>query len=338
MAVTLVAGIVQVSNGVFSMTFLEAWSAVFDAEIVFDPNAWNAFLLGGELPEMSRRNLVVWNIRLPRVFVAVIAGATLAVSGAIFQAVTRNELASPFVLGVSSGAGFAVLASLVLFSGLTPFLPLIAALGGALAFLLVYAIAWHGGTSPVRLVLAGVIVNMIFYSLQQGMFSIAGDLAVVQSAVEWTTGSLTNTGWTEVRIALVPALLALFLAVISARQLNVLVLGEQTAKSLGMRVERARFLLSGVAIVAASTAIAIAGIVSFFGLVVPHIVRNVVGSDYRRIIVGCLFAGPALMVSADVGARLALGGMQVPVGVVTGVVGGPYFLYLMRTRRTMGEL
>lgn len=337
-AVTVVAGIIQVSNGVFSMTVLEAWATVFDPEIVFSPDMWNAFLLGGELPEMGRKTLVIWNIRLPRVFVAIIAGATLAVSGAIFQAVTRNELASPFVLGVSSGAGFAVVASLVLFSGLTPFLPLIAALGGTVAFLLVYTIAWHGGTSPVRLVLAGVIVNMIFYSLQQGMFSIAGDLAVVQSAIEWTTGSLTNTGWAEVRMALVPAILALVIVIAGARQLNVLILGEQTAKSLGMRVERARFLLSGVAIMAASTAIAIAGIVSFFGLVVPHIVRNVVGSDYRRIIVGCLFAGPALMVAADVGARLALGGMQVPVGVVTGVVGGPYFLYLMRTRRKMGEL
>jgi iron complex transport system permease protein len=337
-AVTVGAGIVQVSNGVFSMTVRQAWAAVFDPEVVFDPATWNAFLLGGELPEMSRRTLVVWNIRLPRVFVAVIAGAALAVSGAIFQAVTRNELASPFVLGVSSGAGFAVLASLVLFSGLTPYLPLIAALGGALAFLLVYAIAWHGGTSPVRLVLAGVIVNMIFYSLQQGMFSVAGDLAVVQSAIEWTTGSLTNTGWAEVRMALVPAVVAFLLALAGARQLNVLVLGERTAKSLGMRVERARFLLSGVAILAASVAIAVAGIVSFFGLVVPHIVRNVVGSDYRRIVFGCLFAGPALMVTADVGARLALGGTQVPVGVVTGVVGGPYFLYLMRTRRTMGEL
>jgi iron complex transport system permease protein len=337
-AVTVLAGVVQVSNGVFSMTFLEAWTAVFDAGIVFDPDAWNAFLLGGELPEMGRKQLVVWNIRLPRVFVAVIAGSTLAVSGAIFQAVTRNELASPFVLGVSSGAGFAVLSSLVLFSGLTPYLPLIAALGGATAFLIVYAIAWHGGTSPVRLVLAGVIVNMVFYSLQQGMFSIAGDLAVVQSAIEWTTGSLTNTGWAEVRMALVPAVLALVLAIVSARQLNVLLLGERTAKSLGMRVERTRFLLAGVAIVAASVAIAVAGIVSFFGLVVPHIVRNVVGSDYRHIIVGCLFAGPALLVAADVGARLALGGTQVPVGVVTGVLGGPYFLYLMRRQRSMGEL
>ena len=337
-AVTVVAGLVQVSFGAFSMTFVEAWRAVFNPRVIFNANAWEAFLLGGELPEMNRRSLVVWNIRLPRVFVGAIVGASLAVSGAIFQAVTRNELASPYVLGVSSGAGFTVLVTLVLFSGLAPFLPLLAALGGTLAFLLVYGIAWKGGTSPVRLVLAGVIVNMVFQSLQRGLFFFADDLGVVQSALAWITGSLTGTGWEQVRLAIVPATIAIVLALAGARQLNVLLLGERTAKSLGMRVERVRFLLSGVAILAASTAIAVAGIVGFFGLVVPHVVRIVVGSDYRRLVVGCVFAGPALMVLADVGARLALSPVQIPVGVVTGVVGGPYFLYLMRKQESMGDL
>ncbi|GAB3667262.1 FecCD family ABC transporter permease [Halopiger thermotolerans] len=336
--VTVVAGLVQVSFGSYSMTLAETWRAVFDPSIVFNRAAWNAFLFGGELPEMSRNSIVVWNIRLPRVFVAIIAGTTLAVSGAIFQAVTRNELASPFVLGVSSGAGFAVLATLVVFSGLAPLLPLIAALGGTIAFLVVYAIAWKDGTSPVRLVLAGVIVNMVFQSLQQGLFFFADDIGVVQTAIAWLTGSLTGTGWDEVRIATIPAAVAILFAIAGARQLNILLLGEQTARSLGMRVEMVRFLLSGVAILAASVAISIAGIVSFFGLVVPHIVRNTVGSDYRQLMVGCLFAGPALMVAADVGARLALGGTQLPVGVVTGLLGGPYFLYLMRKQRSMGEL
>ncbi|WP_247003729.1 FecCD family ABC transporter permease [Halosolutus gelatinilyticus] len=336
--VTIVAGLVQVSFGSYSMTIAEAWRAVANPDVVFNIKAWNAFLLGGELPEMDRNSLIVWNIRLPRVFVAIIAGATLAVSGAIFQAVTRNELASPFVLGVSSGAGFAVLATLVVYSGLAPLLPFVAALGGTLAFLVVYAIAWKGGTSPVRLVLAGVIVNMIFQSLQQGLFFFADDLGVVQTAIAWLTGSLTGTGWDEVRVAIVPAILAILIALAGARQLNVLLLGEQTARSLGMRVERVRFFLSAVAILAASVAISIAGIVSFFGLVVPHIVRNTLGGDYRQLMIGCLFAGPALMVAADVGARLALGGTQIPVGVVTGLLGGPYFLYLMRKQRSMGEL
>lgn len=337
-AITILAGLVQVSFGSFSMTLFEAWAAVFDPDVVFDPAAWNAFLLGGELPEMDRRSLVVWNIRLPRVFVAIIAGSTLAVSGAVFQAVTRNELASPFVLGVSSGAGFAVLATLVVFSGLAPFLPFVAAGGGAVAFLIVYAIAWKGGTSPVRLVLAGVIVNMVFHSLQRGLFFMADDLGVVQTGIAWITGSLTGTGWEQVRFSILPAAVAIAIALAGARQLNLLLLGERTAQSLGMRVERVRFMLSGVAILAASVAISVAGIVSFFGLVVPHIVRNVVGGDYRQLMVGCLFAGPALMVAADVGARLALSGQQMPVGVVTGLLGGPYFLYLMRKQDSMGEL
>ncbi|WP_136603594.1 FecCD family ABC transporter permease [Salinigranum halophilum] len=338
LAVVVVGGLVQVSFGTFSMTVVEAWQAVVDPQVLFDRRAWESFLLGSELPEMDRRSLVVWNIRLPRVFVAVLVGANLAVSGAIFQAVTRNELASPFVLGVSSGAGLTILLTLVVFTGLTSVLPLLAALGGTVAFLLVYGIAWNGGTSPVRLVLAGVIVNMVFQSLQRGLFFFADDLGVVQSALAWITGSLTGTGWDQVRLAILPTVVVVCLTVAGARQLNVLLLGSQTARSLGMRVERVRFLLSAVAIVAASTAVAVAGIIAFFGLVVPHLVRLLVGSDYRRLVVGCLFAGPALMVAADVGARLALNPAQIPVGVVTGIIGGPYFLYLMRKRDTLGDI
>lgn len=336
--VVLVGGLIQVSLGSYSMTIEQAWAAVLDPNVILDPQAWDAFLLGEAVPEMSTESLIVWNIRLPRVLVAVLAGMCLAVSGAIFQAVTRNELASPFVLGVSSGAGFTVLLTLVVFSSLTPFLPLLAAVGGTLAFLIVYGIAWKDGTSPVRLVLAGVIVNMIFQSLQRALFFFADDLGTVQSAIAWITGSLTGVGWEEFRIAAIPTLLAVLFALAGARQLNVLLLGEQTAGSLGMRVERVRFLMSAVAILAASAAVAVAGIISFFGLVVPHIVRLTVGSDYRKLIVGCVFAGPALMIAADVGARLALRPAQIPVGVVTGVVGGPYFLYLMRRQETLGEI
>lgn len=338
LVLTIVAGLIQITFGTYSMSISAAWSTILDPDILLDRQMWNAFLLGGDLPPMSNESTIVWNLRIPRVVVGIVAGASLAISGAILQGVTRNELASPFVLGVSSGAGFAVLATLVVYTGFAPYLPLVAAAGGAVAFLIVYAIAWRGGTSPVRLVLAGVIVNMVFQSLQQGLFFFAGDLSLVQSALEWTTGSLTGTGWGEVRIALVPAIIAIILALATSRQLNVLVLGEGTARALGMPVEHIRFLLSGIAILAAAVAVSVAGIVAFFGLVVPHIVRTVIGSDYRQILVGCLFAGPALLVAADVGARLALGGAQMPVGVVTGVLGGPYFLYLMRKQQTMGEL
>lgn len=338
-AVVVIAGLVQVSFGSYSMSLPEAWRAVANPDVLFNPAALSAFLLGGEIPEMSRESLIVWNIRLPRVFVGALVGTNLAVSGAIFQAVTRNELASPFILGVSSGAGLAILLTLVVFSGLSAFVPLFAALGGAVAFLIVYAIAWQGGTSPVRLVLAGVVVDMVFRSLQQGLFFFADDLGVVQEALAWTTGSLTGTDWAQVRMILPwTVLFVVPLSLAAARQLNVLLLGEQTAKSLGMSVERVRFALAGVAIVAAAASVAAAGIVSFVGLVVPHIVRTIVGSDYKRLVVGCVFAGPALVVAADVGARLALSPVQIPVGIVTGLVGGPYFLYLMRKQQNMGGI
>ena len=354
LALVVLAGLVQVSFGAYSMTVGQAWRAVLDPAVLLDPRWLLNFLAGeelmraitgfrGELPELGRETLVVWSIRLPRVLVGVIVGMNLAVSGAIFQAVTRNELASPFILGVSSGAGLMILLTLVVFGGLSAFLPVIAALGGAVAFLIVYAIAWKNGTSPVRLVLAGVIVGTVFSSLQTGLFFFADDIGVVQSAIQWTTGSLTGTDWEQVRMALPWTVAAMGLALAGSRQLNLLLLGEQTAKSLGMSIEKVRFALSGVAVLAAAASIAVAGIVSFVGLIVPHVVRNLVGSDYKRVIVGCLFVGPALMVGADVGARLGMSVLagvdaQVPVGIVTGLVGGPYFLYLMRRRRNVGDL
>ena len=348
--VVVLAGLVQVSFGTYSMTVADAWRAVVDPAVWGSPGLLARFFLGENVADtlantfgwqtevdLSRKTLIVWNIRLPRVIVAILVGMSLSVSGAIFQAVTRNELASPFILGVSSGAGLAILLTLVVFGGLSSVLPLVAAAGGTLAFLIVYAIAWKGGTSPVRLVLAGVIVSTVFGSLQTGLFFFADDVGVVQSAIAWTTGSLTGTDWEQVRTALPWTVLSVGLAVAGARQLNVLLLGEETARSLGMSVERTRFMLSAVAILAASAAIAVAGIVGFVGLIVPHVVRNLIGSDYRRLMIGCLFVGPALLVAADVGARLALAPTQVPVGIVTGLVGGPYFLYLMRREQNLGD-
>lgn len=350
-----VSGLVQVSFGAYQMSIGEAWHAVFNPSVLFDPRWLLNFLLGeplmrsitgfgGSLPTLDTSTTVVWNIRLPRVVLAVFVGMNLAVSGAIFQAVTRNELASPFVLGISHGAGLVILLTLVVFTGLTTLLPLIAALGGAVAFAIVYAIAWKNGTSPVRLVLAGIIVATVFQSLQRALFFFATDIGTAQTAMAWMTGSLTGVGWEQLRMALPWTAVVVVLAIASARQLNVLLLGQRTAKSLGMSVERVRFALSGVAVLAAAVSIAVAGVVSFVGLIVPHLVRTLVGNDHKKLIVGCLFAGPALMVVADVGARLGLpivagaSSQQLPVGVVTGLIGGPYFLYLMRKQRQLGDI
>jgi iron complex transport system permease protein len=345
-AVTLLAALVQVRYGAYEMPFETVWRALFDRKVWTNPDVLATILLGEghakalgvyrDLSVVSDATAVVWTIRLPRVLVAAFVGLNLAVSGAIFQAITRNELASPYILGVSSGAGFAVVVTIVFSLG-AYLLPVAAVVGGTAAFLLVYAVAWRGGTTPVRLVLAGVVVGTVFNSLQTGVFYFIDSNGAMRTAVSWLAGSLTGVGWTQVRLALIPTLVVVPAALVAARQLDVLLLGERRARALGMRVERMRFLLSTLAILAAAGAVAVAGLVGFVGLVVPHAVRTVVGSDYKRLIAGCLFVGPALVVVADVVARLGLGGTQVPVGVVTGLVGGPYFLLLLRRTDSFNE-
>jgi iron complex transport system permease protein len=183
-----------------------------------------------------------------------------------------------------------------------------------------------------------VIVSTVFGSVQTGLFFFAEDLGTVQNALAWTTGSLSGTRWADIRLIAPWTIGAIVLTLAGARHLNLLLLGERTARSLGMSVERIRFGLSGVAILAASASIAIAGIIGFVGLIVPHVVRTVVGSDYKKLVVGSLFVGPALLVAADMLARLALSGTQLPVGILTGIIGGPYFLYLMKRKQNLGEI
>jgi iron complex transport system permease protein len=345
-AIVLVSAVAQTSAGSYPMTWRQAWASLTDPA-VWGRSATLLRLLFGEsfarvrgLAEaspLSTITVIVWNVRLPRVLAGVMVGMNLSISGAIFQAVTRNELASPYLLGVSSGAGLAVLLVLVLFPALTPALPLLAMAGGGLAFLVVYLIAWNRGASAVRLVLAGVIVSAIATSLQTAMFFLARDITVVQNALAWTTGSLTGADWRQVRMIAPWTLICATLALAASRHLDLLLLGDPTARALGMPVERARFLLATVAILAAGSSVAVAGLVGFVGLIVPHLVRGMIGTAHRGLLIGCLFAGPALMVSADTFARLAMNPVQFPVGVVTGLLGGAFFLYLMRRRREIGK-
>jgi iron complex transport system permease protein len=341
----VVAALVQVGSGSYGTSWTQAAGALFDAQVWGHPSVLLRLLLGdgaahalglSEAPPLDTATLVVWNVRVPRVLTGLLVGINLAYSGSIFQAITRNELASPYLLGVSSGAGLAILLVLVVCPTLGPWLPLIAMLGGGAAFLIVYAIAWNHGTSPVRLVLAGVIVAAIAGSLQTGLFFLAKDLAIIQNAMAWTAGSLTGAGWEQVRLILPWTLLTVILGLAGSRHLDVLLLGDPMARALGMPVERARFLLAALAIMAASSSVAVAGLVGFVGLIVPHIVRGLVGSRHHRLLPGCLFAGPALLVSADTAARLLFSPVQVPVGIVTGILGGFFFLYLMRRRKEIG--
>ena len=330
----LIAATVQTAAGSFSMTWSQAWAALTDANVWAQPVTLLRLIMGeafakahslAEPKPLATTTLIVWNVRLPRILVGLMVGINLSFSGSIFQAVTRNELASPYLLGVSSGAGLAVLLVLVIFPAWGPILPVAAMSGGAAAFLVVYMIAWNRGTSPVRLVLGGVIVAAIAGSIQTGVFFLARDINVMQNALAWMTGSLTGADWRQVRMIAPWTLITVVMGLSATRNLDVLLLGEPMARALGMPVERTRFLLAGLAIIAAGSSVAVAGLVGFVGLIVPHAVRSLVGSTHRRLLIGCLFAGPALMASADAFARLAVSPTQIPVGIITGLLGGVFF-------------
>ena len=328
-----VAGLLQVGFGAFGMGVGSAWRALVSPEVWGHPGRLWAVVSGGDPGgAVDTETLIVWTIRLPRVCAAVLVGAALGVSGAVFQGVTRNELASPYILGVSAGAGLTALTVLVFAAWLTPVLPLFAALGGGLAFLTVYAIAWRNGTSPVRLVLAGVVVAMILTSLQTALYLFADNVETVHNAVAWTTGSLVGVDWDPVRRAVVWIGAGLTVLLLASRQLDVMALGDRTASSVGMRIERTRFLLATMAVVLASSSVTVAGTVGFVGLIVPHMARSYAGSVHRRLLPASAALGAALLTVADTAARLAFNPVQVPVGIVTGLAGGGYFLVLMRRR------
>ncbi|HBP18287.1 MAG TPA: iron ABC transporter permease [Planctomycetes bacterium] len=341
------ATLIQIGAGSYDMTWREAWAALSDPALWRDPSVILRLFLGEGAadrlgcctPEaIPTATLIVWTVRMPRVLVGILVGVNLAFSGCIFQAITRNEMASPYLLGVSSGAGLTILVVLVIYPHLGVHLPLLAMVGGMVAFVLVYAIAWNHGTSPVRLVLAGVIVGAVAGSIQTALHYLVTDITVVQDALAWTSGSLVGVGWAQVRMIAPWTVLCVTLGLSGARYLDVLLLGDETAKALGMSIERARFLLASAAVLSAASAVSVAGLIGFVGLIVPHIVRSLVGSPHHRLLVGCLLAGPALLVGADAAARLVLNPLQVPVGLVLGVLGGGFFLYLMRRKRDFGRL
>lgn len=329
----VLAGLVQVGFGAYGMGLGEAWQALFSPTIWSSPGTLADVVLGRPVPDLDTGTLVVWTIRLPRTLAAVLVGAALAVSGAVFQGLTRNELASPYILGVSAGAGLAALLVLVFASALLPLLPLVAAAGGGLAFLVVYGVAWKGGgASPVRLILAGVVVATILGALQTGLYLFADDLQTVHSAIAWTTGSMVGVDWAPLLRALPWLILGLAILLATSRQLDVMALGDRAASALGMRVERVRFMLAGLAVLLAAGSVTIAGTVGFLGLIVPHVARTLVGSRHGPLLIASAAVGAALLAVADTAARLIFNPVQVPVGILTGLVGGVYFLYLMRRR------
>ncbi|GAK01913.1 LOW QUALITY PROTEIN: ABC-type Fe3+-siderophore transport system, permease 2 component [Geomicrobium sp. JCM 19037] len=282
----------------------------------------------------SQQELVLFQFRLPRMVLAILVGAGLAVSGAILQALSRNDLADPGILGINAGAGLAIVLFIYFFQGSYAdlgwsiyMLPLFAFLGALVAAFLIYTIAWKQGVTPVRLVLVGIGINAGLWRC-----SLCSNYAIQTTlcqATIWLTGNIWGSSWTYV-LAIFPWLFVLMLLVLrDANTLNVMRLGDASSVSLGVRVEPVRRRLLVFAVGLAGASVAAGGAISFIGLVAPHIARRLVGPRHGVMIPVAALVGAFFLLFSDMIARNVLSPSEIPVGIIVAMIGAPYFLYLL---------
>ena len=283
--------------------------------------------------EKSTVKTIVVNLRLPRLILALLIGASLSSSGAILQSVMRNPLADPGTIGVSAGAGTAATTILLLFPQLTGSVPLFAFGGAALACFLIYTMAWKGGVDPTRIILSGVAINSVLGAYNALLQMLHSDS--LEGVLAFMNGSLSGRSWAQVKVLLIYAGIGLLLSFLCIKSANTLQLGDEMAKSLGVNVSVTRVLLSAVSAFLAAATVSVAGMIGFVGLVVPHISRILVGSDYKQMLPTSMLMGAVVLLAADTLGRTVVPGMEIPVGIVMSVIGGPFFLYLLRKRGKM---
>ncbi|ALC30234.1 iron ABC transporter permease [Streptomyces sp. CFMR 7] len=282
---------------------------------------------------------VLWNVRLPRVVLALLVGASLGCAGALMQGVFGNPLAEPGVIGISAGAAVGAVASIAL--GLTFFgnwtITVFAFIAGLGTVLLVYTLSRSGGrTEVVTLILTGIAVNA-FAGALIGLFIFFADNAQITQITFWQLGSLSQATWPKVLAVLPCAVAGLLIAPFYARKLDLLALGERPARHLGVDVERLRITLVLVVALLTAAAVAVAGIISFVGLLVPHLLRMANGPGHRFLVPGSALGGALVLVAGDLAARTVAAPAELPLGVLTALFGSPFFFWLLRrTRRKQG--
>jgi iron complex transport system permease protein len=273
---------------------------------------------------------VVVSVRLPRVVAGATVGFGLAAAGAVMQGFFRNPMADPSIVGVSSGAAVGAVAVIVY--GISVPVQTAAFVGALAAAAVVYGLATKNGrTGVATLLLAGVAVQTLLSAVVSYMMHASDDQGL-RAAVYWLMGNLLYKNWSDVAAVVPPVAVGFVVLVYYARDLNVLLLGEEEARTLGVEPRRTKLVLLAVSSLVTAAAVAVAGVIGFVGLVVPHAVRLVVGPDHRVLVPASALAGGVFLVAADAVARSAVAGGELPVGIVTALVGVPFFLYLLRDR------
>lgn len=286
---------------------------------------------GLTVADSSLERRVIWELRFPRVLVGMLVGACLAIAGAILQAIMRNPLADPGIIGVSSGAGIAAITIMIIFPAYITLLPLAAFLGALITALLIYLLAWKGGATPVKIVLVGVAVNAIVGAGTNALMLLYSDR--VQAALPWLSGGIAGVGWSHFQLIVYYAIGAIILSMFSVKYIRMLRLGDDVAKLLGQRVEVIRFFLIVLSALLAGIAVSVSGLIGFVGLVIPHILRLIIGSDDRFLVPASAIGGAFIVVFADMIARTVFDPIELPVGILLAFIGGPFFLYLIQRNR-----
>lgn len=277
---------------------------------------------------------IIWLIRFPRVLLGVFVGAGLAVVGVTMQALVRNPLADPYILGISSGASLGAVAVLAFgvfaFAGVYA-ISLGAFLGSLLTFVIVFLLAQSNGRLvPTRLILSGVAVAYFFSGLTSFMTLTSDQRELARAVLAWLLGSLAGTDWAELTLPAAVLVGGSLYLVLQARLLNALIVGDETAATLGVDLTRFRRQLFLMVSLVTGTMVAVSGAIGFVGLMIPHIVRLLVGTDHRRVLPVSIFVGSTFLIWVDVIARIAFDPVELPVGVITALLGGPFFLWLLR--------
>lgn len=285
-------------------------------------------LFRGLFLEYNRNVATIFDLRFPRIFIALLGGAATAVSGVLLQAVMKNPLADPGILGISSGASLTAVLISAFFPSLYFFTPTFAFLGGMAAFLLVYGLSYKEGLSPLRIILVGVAVNSMFTGLMSAFNSGTG--SNYSGAASIVNANITLKTWDDFNTLLIYSLVGLFASLLVVKKCDLLALEDKTARNLGINVTVSRTVISVIAVLLASISTAIIGPVSFLGLIVPHIARLLVGSNHRVLIPYSMLLGAFTLLFADTVGRTIAAPYEISASVIMSVIGGPFFILLLR--------
>lgn len=285
-------------------------------------------LFSGLFIEYNPDVATIYDLRFPRIFIAMLGGAATAVSGVLLQAVMKNPLADPGIIGVSSGASLVAVIVTAFFPSLFFLTPMLAFIGGLIAFMLVYSLSWNGGLSPLRIILVGVAVNALCTGLMSAFNSATGSSYTGVASI--VNANITQKTWDDFQTLAVYVVIGLVASFFVTNQCNLLSLEDKTARSLGMNVTRSRIVISVTAVLLASISTAVVGAISFLGLIVPHIARLLVGSNHKVLVPYSILLGAFTLLLADTIGRTVASPYEISAAVVMSVIGGPFFIFLLR--------